>query len=270
METNAEIYPKADWLSQLPSSDIRSSFETPSEARNPAIALVKYSEHWNGSYKTDESVVMLKPKIISGITVAEDGKYYDSSISGIINDKIELKQGGGYTEITEMIPNVFDQIEIESEEKLMFRGVGSEAMKQIKNKGVIDSGINLHSSGQDHKEVFYASRFDIAASYAAHGACFYDMATFDKPTFVFATPRPENAFSNTENEIIVRENVDLAKVRIFEIIPYILSEGNVPITQIKDNGGEIHLETPDIYTVSVNAPRGRFAFKEVSLDEIIL
>lgn len=250
---------KADWLKQLPTDDIRSSYSTPSPARDPAVALVKYSKHWDGSWNGAEGCIELKPMSDSNIILNDNGKYENKMVDD------------SYTPITEILPNVFSNIATGADDSYMFRGVGYEAMKEIKKSGEIGSGINLKSQGQDPSRVFYATEASSAFGYAAHGACFYDMATFNQPGFVFAVKRPEGVPSNQEKEIIINNNIKLGPdIKIYMVIPVEMTAGRVPVTLIEKEGETKFLETPGIATISENAPRGKFAFKEVNMNELII
>lgn len=270
------------WVASLPIPEIHGP--NVGDVKDTGELLERYASHWNGSYDQETETLTLEPKKTPDV-VENNGVFYDKKLATLENGvavpirggeykPIETGLGGHVTLSEEECPSV------ENGNKLIFRGINYEGMQRAIKEGELNAGPIMKSHGVEN--VYFAPNAQRSFLYAAEGESSYASATFEKPSYVVVANEPDEPNIDQFGDIVVESSVDLKTLKkIYEVRPYEIKKGQIPgvrdvregmsadeVKRMEEMGRKPYMELPDIFVQMYNGPKTKFAYREISLDEL--
>ncbi len=190
------------------------------------------SGHWNlkAVDHGDELWMTMKPKITDGVENIGEGRYLDTRIASI--DKagnLITKPDSGY--------EIFHEGVVKQKDGILFRGLSKEEMddiistREIKSRGDVVKDIGAHVG-----LTFFSENPEISLGYAtAQRIPGYRSPTFDNPNYLVMVNDPGVHDVEGESEIGIGTAIPSEQiVRIYEVRPIMIKEGEIPLQQSSD------------------------------------
>lgn len=255
------------------------------DVRNTGQQLERYASHWQGEYNPISKELTLKPAINASI-FESDGTFYDSNLATAKNGEIIPNPNSEYIPIKETERRDFiistENVPLTDNEgnKLIFRGINYEGMREAVQNGNLATGPVMMEHGVRNK-VYFAPGSERAFGYAAKGEGYAAMANFDKPSFVVAVKLPADTTPDLYEDFPIEGPIPLDQIKkVYEIRPISIKQGKIPnvidiretpgvnVAMMEKLGQKPFMSFPDIFTQLDNAPKGNFAFKEVNMESL--
>jgi diguanylate cyclase (GGDEF)-like protein len=264
--------PTKTWLDDLPAKTITAPGG--GGDTNVGTILTDYASHWDGEWNSETSELTLTPKLTQNTSVYGD-EYFDNSLATYKDGVVIPKTDTGYTQLGSYNNNSYTtglvtipknaEIPVEAGgNKLIFRGINYEGMEAMLRDNQISSGPVVANISGQNGQIFFTNDPIMAFQYAANRS-YFDMATFEKPSYIVAIEWPDGV-PVRNGEVILNDPVPLGKIiKIYEVRPDAILSSKIPLTLSKDGS---YMALPyNLITIADTAPKAQFVFKEISLND---
>jgi len=264
--------PTRTWIEGLPAKTITA--QGGGEGTNVGTVLTNYASHWDGIWDSGTSELTLTPKLTQNTSVHGD-EYIDINLAIYKDGVVTPRTDTGYTPLGSHNSNQYtsglvvipENVKIPVEaggNKLIFRGINYEGMEAMLKDNQLSSGSVVANIPRESGQIFFTPDPTTAFEYAAN-RFYFDMATFEKPSYVVVIRWPDGV-PVTNGEMGLNGPIPLDEiVKIYEVRPYAILGGKIPLTLSNDGS---YMVLPNTLITAETAPKAQFVFKETSLNNL--